>query len=274
MKAAGRRQAVWAALKVYFLYILTPSFLMCIGMMLRRVTMTAREFVEESGNFYTVLGFAAALWLLARSSRKRGGVFHEEALLFPGEADKKSLCLLAGTGLAASLTVSSLLTVLPLPEKLMASYGASSGNIFQGTDPVLITLAVLLLAPAAEEIIFRGLIMSRLQTAFTGKQATLLAAFLFAVLHVNPVWMLYSFLMACFLGAIVVRTENTCYCIAFHMGFNLFSLPVALMNGTGLGALVFGSRLLVFLYGCGGAAAAVLLLRSLKQREETKWLEN
>lgn len=266
-------RAVTESLKIYCFYILVPAVCIIVGMMFRKANMPVSEFMDQSGDFYTVLGFGLAVWLLRRRCKKRGVSFMEEAFLYPKELEPVTAVELGTLGFGISLALSAILTVIPLPGTV--SYGAVSGKLFEGPDQVLVFLSVLLLAPAAEEIIFRGLILARLQREFTMKQSVVLSSLMFAVLHAHPIWILYAFGLACLMGYAAAKTENVCCSIAIHMGFNVASIPIMWINGSpALKEVIFGSSLLVILYGGIGAAVAVIMIKRLKIRRENQWLKS
>ena len=51
----GKWKAIWDSLKLYCLYLFIPALLLLIGMTLRRGQITVDEFMDQSGDFYTVL---------------------------------------------------------------------------------------------------------------------------------------------------------------------------------------------------------------------------
>lgn len=270
----GKWKAIWDSLKLYCLYLFIPALLLLIGMTLRRGQITVDEFMDQSGDFYTVLGFGAAIAILVRRAKKRGASFCEEAMLYPRELAPSLGAELAILGFGLSMALSSALTVIPLPGNLIGSYGEVSGKLFYGPDQILVFLSVLILAPVAEEIIFRGLMMFRLQREFNEKQSVLISAFLFAILHKNILWILYAFAMAWLLGYTASRMENVCGSIAIHMGFNMASIPLMWVNRTpALAEIVMGSKLQIALYGCIGGLLAAVMVRRLRKRGEEKWLK-
>ena len=248
----GKWKAIWDSLKLYCLYLFIPALLLLIGMTLRRGQITVDKFMDQSGDFYTVLGFGAAIAILVRRAKKRGVAFCEEAMFYPRELTPSLGAELAVLGFGLSMALSSALTVIPLPGELIGSYGEVSGKLFYGPDQILVFLSVLILAPVAEEIIFRGLMMFRLQREFNEKQSVLISAFLFAILHKNILWILYAFAMA----------------------FNMASIPLMWVNRTPvLAEIVMGSKLQIALYGCIGGLLAAVMVRRLRKRGEEKWLK-
>ena len=130
----GKWKAIWDSLKLYCLYLFIPALLLLIGMTLRRGQITVDEFMDQSGDFYTVLGFGAAIAILVRRAKKRGASFCEEAMLYPRELTPSLGAELAVLGFGLSMALSSALTVIPLPGELIGSYGEVSGKLFYGPD--------------------------------------------------------------------------------------------------------------------------------------------
>lgn len=67
-------------------------------------------------------------------------------------------------GMSFSIMVSMLLQILPIPEAVLESY-AQSSDALVGGHIVMILLADIVIAPVTEEIVFRGLVLSRLHKA-------------------------------------------------------------------------------------------------------------
>ena len=261
------RKAFFSAIRIYLLYIIVPAFLMLVGMMLRGTGVSPDEFFAESGNFYTVVGFAIALWLIKRRCTKKGLSFAEEASLSRYDVNWKKGALLAAVGLGLSLFVSCVITLLP--DWMTGTYADTSETLFRGRDQVLAIFGVGLAAPMMEEIIFRGFILNRLLKGFAEKAAVVITAVMFAVLHVNPIWIVYAFLMGLMLGYVSMKEENTVYPILLHVGFNLMSVPINLINQKKeLSDILFGNPLLIVIYGLIGLAWAALLLKKYFHNKE------
>ena len=276
-KCLEKRQlrALADSLGYYLIYLCVPAVCILVGMMFRKVDVPVDRFMDESGDFYTVLGFGLAIYYLYRRCRKRGKDFLEEAMVFPSGMEPAAAVLLAAAGFGISMALSSIITILPFPAGFAASYGYETERLFYGPDQILVFLSVLFLAPVAEEILFRGFIMFRLERDFTKQQAVILSSIMFAVLHLHPLWMAYAFGMACLMGLAASRTENVCSSIAIHMGFNMASIPLMWINRCEAAReALFSSRLLVAAYGLAGGVLALAMFRLLKKKEDGKWLRN
>lgn len=90
--------------------------------------------------------------------------------------------------------------------------------------------ALAILAPVAEEIVFRGAILRRLLDTSTGHwPAILVSALLFALVHINPAQMPHAFMMGIMLGWIYYRAGSAIPCIVFHWLNNTMAYFIALM---------------------------------------------
>lgn len=78
-------------------------------------------------------------------------------------------------------------------------------------------LAVGLLAPVAEEMVFRGAILKSLLGAFKSHWlAIAVSALLFAAVHLNPAQMPHAFLVGLLIGWMYYRTDSIVPGVAYH----------------------------------------------------------
>ncbi len=136
-----------------------------------------------------------------------------------------------------------------LPAAWMADYAQAS--VALNNTGLLPLLSVALAAPVTEEVVFRGLIQSRLARALPGWPAVLLSALMFALCHGQPVWMGYAFVLGLVLGVMAWRAGSILPSILTHIVFNtigqILSLP-QLAQANGL--LVLAVLLLVGIAAC------------------------
>lgn len=81
-------------------------------------------------------------------------------------------------------------------------------------------LTIGLLAPLAEEIVFRGAILNTLLTKYRPWVAIALSALLFSIGHLNPVQMPHAFVIGLLLGWMYWRTGSILPGMAFHWANN------------------------------------------------------
>ena len=254
-------------LKPLALYLVVPGLLMCVGMLFFGGR-SAEAVMGSSGNFYHTLGILVTIYLLYRGSKKRGTSLWEECTLEWRELNVRRMALLGAVGLGFAVFVSAVITIIPFPQGLMDSYHSSSDGLMNGTDRLLVMTATVLMAPVAEEIVFRGYMLGRFLQWFTPKQAMWVSAVIFALCHVSALWMIYACFMGLMLAWVSIREDNTAYSIALHVGFNLSVVPINLINGSEKWRkIVFGSSFRVALLG-GLAFILAMLAFSRYRREE------
>ena len=130
---------------------------------------------------------------------------------------------------AVGLYVLVSLALALLPESWMAGYEEA---MLLGTETGLIpALAVVVSAPLAEELVFRGIIQSRLERAMPAWIAVVLQAALFGLIHGTPVQIGYAFVMGLLFGYIRHCTGSILPAIAAHAAFNAMNDPLGLLGG-------------------------------------------
>lgn len=86
-----------------------------------------------------------------------------------------------------------------------------------------------LLAPAFEELMFRGLLLDCLRKRLSNSAAIVVSSVLFAVMHVYPIAMPHAFLAGVFLGWLRLRTGSTLNTLLVHALNNLLFLTLGLL---------------------------------------------
>lgn len=132
-------------------------------------------------------------------------------------------------GISACCLVQTAFSLIPFPESWMDSYVQSSSDLVDAPLWV-VTLASVILAPIVEEVVFRGLVYTRLRRVMPIWVAMLVVSLLFGVLHGNLIWFIYTFLLGLLIAAMFERTGSLLSPILIHFGFNF--------SGTYLGYLV------------------------------------
>ena len=92
-------------------------------------------------------------------------------------------------------------------------------------------LSIAVAGPLAEELMFRGVIQTRLEQAMPVWAAVVLQAVLFGVTHGTPVQMAYAFLMGLVFGLLRSRTGSILPGFAAHAAFNAMNDPLGLFGG-------------------------------------------
>lgn len=130
---------------------------------------------------------------------------------------KGSVLYLIPLGIGLNLAVSILFGLLPA--EWLAAYQESAEAVSGGVDPLSI-LAVAVLAPFAEETVFRGLCYGRLKRVLPRAAAAIVQALLFGLMHGNVLWVCYTFLIGLILAMVRDKHESLLAPILLHMAFN------------------------------------------------------
>jgi hypothetical protein len=140
-----------------------------------------------------------------------------------------ALWLLAGVGL--SLVAAAILTPITELANLNGKAPQDVSKTLEqarGVEVVLLGLAVGLLAPVVEELLFRGALLRALLRRMTAPWAVFVSAIVFAAVHVvGDPGAGYVFPGLLLLGLVsgyqAVRTGNLARSMLLHIGFNLLS---------------------------------------------------
>ena len=253
------------SVKPLLVYLFLPALLMTVGMRLFGGRSTT-EVIAESGNFYYALGIGLTIYLLHRRSKSRGSSLKEEVTLDLEGLDWKKAGYLLGMGFCFGFFFSAALTVIPFPEVLMQSYSGSTERLDGGNDQWLALVSTTLLAPIAEEIVFRGYMLNRLLGWFREKHAVWIVSAIFALCHVSVIWIVYAFVMGLVLAKVSMVEDNITYSAVLHIGFNMNVLPIWLINHQeAVKQVVFASDLLIAVYGVAACGAGLWFWKTYKR---------
>ncbi|MBX3246295.1 MAG: CPBP family intramembrane metalloprotease [Myxococcales bacterium] len=170
-----------------------------------------------------LLAFGAAiLW----GVRGHDGVPAREALaLRPTSWTTLGLAALAGAALQLPLAEVGNLVHELIGRDLRHAHAVRDLLRIDGAlDGVLVVLAVVVIAPVVEELLFRGLLLPGLARAYDERVALVLSALFFGLMHGRPAAAVVAFLAGLVLGAIRLRTRSVLPGLALHAMVN--AVPV------------------------------------------------
>lgn len=211
----------------------------------------AGEFLRSNYNYIVfvlidaIVLIPGGFWLqkLKRQQKKE-----TEKAVFTG----KAWIRIAAFGVSMQLLVDILLMLAyALTPQIMESYTNVMENLGVFTPTVLSVLYTAILAPMAEELLFRGLTLKILEREFPFWAANMLQAFCFAVIHGNPVQGIYAFILGCLLGLLVRKYKTLRAGIFCHFIINV--------SGLFLGNLKF--EISSMLLGAGVLMCVIFLFR-------------
>ena len=138
--------------------------------------------------------------------------------------------------------------------KLFVSYDEMVSRLVGANASWVTLLATFLVAPIAEEFLFRGVVLGYARTFLKPLPAVLVSAVLFGLYHGNVIQFCYAFVIGTALGALACRFDNLLPGMLLHIAINvsarflpdISSLPVPVLAGVlSGGACLFTAMLLL-----------------------------
>ncbi len=132
----------------------------------------------------------------------------------------KNIVLIAVIGIGFNLATGGLMElILPHFEELMEQYSEMMESLFMG-NPVLLIISIVIFAPIAEELIFRGVILQKALKFSPFIVANILQALLFGIFHMNLVQGIYAFALGLVMGYVSYRFRTLWASIVLHAIYN------------------------------------------------------
>ena len=185
-------------------------------------------------------------------TRGRGYTLKEAAALRPLSWLLVVPTLLMGAGFSLGLN-----SLLALPLFSFASDSASTQAQSWLFGSLAMAIVASTITPIAEEIVFRGFILTELRRKLTPAAAILLQAIAFGIMHGISAWGVSAIMMGVLFAWVALRTRSVYASMLTHIGLNAASfIYVALMPDEPsimLLIILAGAGLLVFVL-CVGAS--------------------
>lgn len=144
-------------------------------------------------------------------------------------------------GIALNRVITVILKFLPVPESALEANNENVSEATESTNIFIIILAVWIIAPLVEELIFRGKAFWYFEKAAGKTVAVIVTSVIFAVCHGNILQGAYAFVCALFCCIFVEFADSVAAGIFLHMGFNASNLILAAFvktqNSTALAAV-------------------------------------
>lgn len=202
-----------------------------------------------------LLTIPIALWLM-RLDNRQGGFYRQgrfKRRLRPGE-----IVWMLLLGMSVCHLANMLLSVLQIA-RLFPGYEDLSERVFanQSFWPMLLWVGIV--APIAEELIFRGLIFRRLLDHMRLGWAIGISALLFGAYHGNMLQFLYAGILGACFAYCYYRLDSLWAPMLLHMGANCWSVALTQLSAEGGASMQLGYFLLLAM----GVEAAVLVFSIL-----------
>ena len=128
-----------------------------------------------------------------------------------------------------------------LPESFTKSYDSAAASIYSGNKVVMV-IAVALVGPILEELVFRGVLYNRLKDMFGVVVAVLGSAITFGVFHMNWVQGIYAGTLGLLLAFLYYKYKSIIAPIMMHVTCNSISLVATFLSKEGVEGAAKGSE--------------------------------
>ncbi len=232
--AAGKltpRKLLYAAAPALFYMV----FLNAVHVLLSTSGITDSQILLQALSVLASLlflgGYAVQTRLRIRSRKK--GIFRYPA----------AFCYVVAVVLCGVVNNYLFLIIMSVVNDLPSDYWRVAQS-FYNQDLFLEIVALCVLGPLAEELVYRGFVYQRLRETANEASAALWSAVLFGVMHFNLVQCVYAFVLGILLAHIVNRTGSLLTAVVAHMAANLISVLwtetdwLGVLNQTGSGQYV------------------------------------
>jgi hypothetical protein len=148
-----------------------------------------------------------------------------------------ALCRIILVAALLGIALNNILSMSPLVA-MSEAFTQATEDFYAGTF-VLEIIGSAILTPILEELVYRGVIYTRLKRHLGIAPAVILSALIFGIMHFNIVQFIYAFVLGIMLALFLEHTGHVYGSIAGHMTVNLISV---VRTETGiLGSTVDGS---------------------------------
>lgn len=120
-----------------------------------------------------------------------------------------------------------------LLETFIPSNDSLNSVFIQGFNSWIGIVAIVILAPICEELLFRGVILRGFLKNYGPATSVIMTAVLFGVFHFNPIQSVTAGILGLALGWMFVKTGSLWICILFHALYNGFSTLLYFISSNG-----------------------------------------
>lgn len=135
-------------------------------------------------------------------------------------------------------------------------------NMALGGNEVIAIISTALLAPIAEELLFRGIVLERAKRSFGAVGCIALTAVIFALYHMNLIQGVYVLPLGIFTGYVAYKYNSIILPIIVHMLNNILGIIIASIIDKA------NTMMLVCYLAVGGICVAVMIICNRKSNSQ------
>lgn len=142
-------------------------------------------------------------------------------------------------GMALNIFISVSISFIPLPESMLEQFSNQYAGLYGQTSIFVEILNTAVVTGILEEIIFRGLVFSRLKRGFSRTAAIIISAVMFGLCHGALVAICYATLLGILFALIADKYDSIVPTMICHVFFNFTSFLLVTENTFIILALYF-----------------------------------
>lgn len=177
--------------------------------------------------------------------------------------------LLLATGAGMAQLGNMVMAVLQMFMKDSA-YAENMAEITEGKGILMLVFWIGIIAPIAEETVFRWTVYLRLRDYMKTGGAVLISAVLFGIYHGNAVQFIYATALGAMFALFLERSGNPGSCVLLHIGANVWSLLLSEYGVTVLDRLGAGGLLLTYALILSVMAAGIIYFMTGGRNDKRK----
>lgn len=216
---------VIVSIPVYFYYIVMIGYESAQSgneLALKEINALLLDKLTGAMTLISVISGVVALLIILIIFKARHKNFREEINIKPIRLISIPIIILMGISL--NLLIDILISCLPIPLELMESY--SQASQFTQDTSIISFLAIVIMAPIAEEIFFRGLVLSRFSKSMPIVVSIILQAIIFGLIHGTVLWFSYATIIGLVLGLLAYKQKSILGCMILHFSINGLSFMI------------------------------------------------
>lgn len=184
------------------------------------------EAFNSNCTYIYIISACVCLLILALFFGLRRRSFTDAANIKAGSTLK--ICSAFVCGLTLQIPLGFLISAIPFNYSIFDEH---TEMMTSATSSLWIQiLYAVIVAPIAEEIVFRGIAHDRLSKTMPVPLAALISSAAFAVIHGEIIAIIAAFICGYILALLYSRYKTVLVPIAFHIGFNLFAYTVSYLE--------------------------------------------
>lgn len=125
-----------------------------------------------------------------------------------------------------NVIISMVVSNIPWPQEWIDAY-ATNSSVLDGS--LMTWISAVIMAPIFEEILFRGLVYTRLKKGMPTIIAAIVASLVFGLCHGTAIWIIYATVIGLVMTWVFERYQSLTASILFHFVFNAMGLAISMI---------------------------------------------